>query len=126
MATGLAIHRGVAYRRNDDLKSPGEGDAFQGWATDITVTGGGRDLRLLPVHLKTGCSGAGEDRDGRREETCAALHGQMTHLKDWADARRAEGTAFVVLGDFNNRLAVPGDWAWGLLSPPSAPLHLAA
>ena len=126
VATGLAIHRGVAYRRNDDLKSLREGDAFQGWATDITVTGGGRDLRLLPVHLKTGCWGAGEDRDERREETCAVLHGQMTHLKDWADARRAEGTAFVVLGDFNRRLAVPGDWAWGLLSSPSAPLHLAA
>ena len=108
MATGLAIHRGVAYRRNDDLKSLGEGDAFQGWATDITVTGGSRDLRLLPVHPKTGCSGAGEDRDDRREETRAVLHSQMMHMKDWAGARRAEGTAFVVLGDFNNRLAAPG------------------
>lgn len=33
--------------------------------------------------------------------------------------------AFVILGDFNRRLAVPGDWAWRLLSPPSARLHLA-
>ena len=125
MATGLAIHRGVAYRRNDGLKSPGEGDPSQGWARDIRVTGGGRDLRLLPVHLKTECWGAGEDRDDRREEVCAVLHSQMMHLKDWAGARRAEGTAFVVLGGFNRRLAVPGDWAWGLLSSPSAPLHLA-
>ena len=36
-----------------------------------------------------------------------------------------EGTAFVILGDFNRRLAVPGDWAWRLLSPPSARLYLA-
>ena len=113
VATGLAIHWGVAYRRNDDLKSLGEGDASQGWATDITVTAGGWDLRLLPVHLKTECWGAGEDRDERREETCAVLHSQMMHMKDWADARRVEGTAFVVLGDFNNRLAAPGDSAWG-------------
>ena len=82
MATGLAINRGVAYRRNDDLKSPGEGDAFQRWATDITVTGGGRDLRLLSIHLKTECWGAGEDRDDRRKEACAVLHSQMMHMKD--------------------------------------------
>ena len=107
VATGLAIHLGVAYRRNDDLKSLGEGDASQGWATDITLTGGGRDLRLLAVHLKTGCWGAGEDRDGRREEACAVLHSQTMHMKDWGGVRRAEGTAFVVLGDFNRRLIVP-------------------
>ena len=42
----------------------------------------------------------------------------------WADARRAEGSAFVILGDFNRRLAVRDDWAWRILSPPSAPLVL--
>ena len=48
------------------------------------------------------------------------------HLKDWADASRTEGTAFVILGDFNRRFALPGDWAWRLLSPHSAPLRLAS
>ena len=66
-----------------------------------------------------------QDRDKRRENICAVLRRQITHLKDWAEARRAEGTAFVILGDFNRRLAIPGDWAWRLLSPSSAPLHLA-
>lgn len=125
MATGFAIRRGLASRRNDDLKSLGKGDPFQRWATDITVTDGGPDLRLLSVHLKSGCWGAGEDRDNGREEVCAVLRGQMTHLKEWADTRRAEGTAFVVLGDFNRHLSVPGDWLWQLLSQPSASLHLA-
>lgn len=125
LGTGFAIRRGVAYRRNDDLKALGERDAFQRWGTDITVTDGGRNLRLLSVHLKTGCWGAGEDSDDRHEDACMVLRGQMMHLKDWTDARRAGGTAFVILGDFNRRLAVHGDWAWRLLSPPSAPLHLA-
>ena len=40
------------------------------------------------------------------------------------DAATAEGTAFVMLGDFNRRLALPGDWAWRVLSPPSSPLRL--
>ena len=59
LGTGFAVRRGVAYRRNDDLQALGERDAFQRWGTDITVTDGGRDLRLLSVHLNTGCWGAG-------------------------------------------------------------------
>ena len=49
----------------------------------------------------------------------------MLRLKAWADARRAEGAAFVILGDFKRRLAVPGDWGWRLLSLPAAQLRLA-
>lgn len=125
LATGFAIRRGVSYRRNPDLSVLGRNDSFQRWATDITITEGGRDLRLLSVHLKSGCWGSSQDRDPRRTRTCAALRRQMLILKDWADARRREGTAFVLLGDFNRRLAVSGDWAWRILSPPPDPLRLA-
>ena len=37
LATGLAIRREVAYRRNEDLKALGGGQAFQRWGTDVTV-----------------------------------------------------------------------------------------
>ena len=124
LATGFAIRRGISWRRNGDVKALGTGGAFQRWGTDITVTMVGRDLRLLSVHLISGCWGAGQDRDRKRKKTCAVLRDQMRHLKAWADARRADGTAFVVLGDFNRSLALPGDWAWRLLAPPSAPLRL--
>ena len=125
LATGFAIRRGLAWRRNADLSALGNGGPFQRWGTDITVSEGGRDLRLLSVHLRSGCWGAAQDRDRRRDEACAVLRRQIMHLKHWADARRAEGTAFVFLGDFNRRLALPDDWAWRLLSPPSLPLRLA-
>ncbi len=124
LATGFAIRRGVVYRRNEDLKALGGGQAFQRWGTDITVMAAGRQLRLLSVHLKTGCWGRKQDRDDRSRKTCATLLAQIERLKAWADARRAEGTAFVILGDFNRRLALPGDWAWAVLSPPAAPLLL--
>ena len=124
LATGFAIRRGIEYRRNADLKALGAGDAFQRWATDVTITKGGRELRLLSVHLRTGCWGAKQDREGRRKATCRTLRGQVERLKAWADARRAAGTAFVIMGDFNRRLALPGDWAWRMLSPSSAPLRL--
>ncbi len=124
LVTGFAIRRGVAYRRNGDLEVLDEADAFQRWGTDITILEGISELRLLSVHLKTGCWGRKQDRDNGRRETCATLRAQIGHLKTWADARRAEGMPFVILGDFNRRLALPDDWAWAALSPPPAPLVL--
>ena len=124
LATGFAIRRGIAYRRNPDLKALGAINAFERWGTDITVKADGRQLRLLSVHLRTGCWGEREDRDAKRWKTCATLRGQFERLKGWADARRAEGMPFIILGDFNRRLTLPGDWAWRLLSPPPARLRL--
>lgn len=121
LATGFAIRRGIPYHRNADLEALGEASSFQRWGTDVTVTAGGQDLRLLSVHLASGCWGVENDGD---EQTCTVLRGQMNQLKTWADARRAEDSAFVILGDFNRRLAVPDDWAWEILSPPSVPLGL--
>lgn len=124
LATGFAIRRGIAYRRNADLEVLGAAASFQRWGTDITVTEDGQDLRLLSIHLASGCWGKENDEDPGDGRTCMVLRGQINQLKAWADARLAEGRAFVILGDFNRRLAVPGDWAWELLSPPAAPLDL--
>ena len=124
LATGFAIRRGIAYRRNADLEILGEASHFERRGTDITVTESGQNLRLLSVHLVTGCWGEPNDRNPEDAEDCAVLRGQINRLKDWADARRAEGSGFVILGDFNRRLALPDDWAWRILSPLSAPLVL--
>ena len=124
LATGFAIRRGLEYRRNGDLKALGADAAFQRWGTDITIMAGSRELRLLSVHLRTGCWGEKQDGESRSRKACATLRGQMEGLKAWADARRAEGTGFVILGDFNRRLTLSGDWAWRVLSPASAPLGL--
>ena len=124
LATGFAVRRGIAWTRDADLTVLGGNDAFQRWGTGVTVTAGGRKLRLLSVHLRSGCWGAEQDRDAKRAKACTVLRAQMRHLRNWIDARNAEGEAFVILGDFNRRLALPGDWAWRLLSPSSAPLYL--
>lgn len=124
LGTGFAIRRGIAYRRHGDLEALGLGKPFQRWGTDISVTAGGRELRLLSVHLRTGCWGARQDGDSRRGAVCAALREQVAHLRAWADARLGGGTAFMILGDFNRRLTMPGDWAWAMLSPKRAPLGL--
>ena len=94
------------------------------WGTDITVTFGGRQLRLLSVHLKSGCWSAEQDSDPSRTRTCATLSDQILELRDWADLREDEGVAFGILGDFNRRFAVSDDRAWSELSPESSPLEL--
>ena len=124
LATGFAIRRGIAYRRNADLDALGETSPSQRWGTNITVTRDRQNLRLLSIHLASGCWGMEHDADPRNEDACAVLRSQINQLKVWADARRAEDLAFIILGDFNRRLAVSDDWAWGILSPTSAPLDL--
>ena len=87
LATGFAIRRGIDYRRNADVKVLGMRKGFQRWGADIAVRQGGRQLRLLSVHLISGCWGMREDRNQKRKQICDALRGQIRHLKDWADAR---------------------------------------
>ena len=124
LATGFAIRRGIDYRRETDLSALGSRSPFDRWGTDITVTQGESELRLLSIHLRSGCWGAGEDSASGRASTCRALHEQLRALRDWSDARRAQEAEFVILGDFNRRLAIPGDAGWATLSPPGAPLRL--
>ena len=124
LATGFAIRRGIDYRREADLSALGKRSRFDRWGTDIVVTEDGRELRLLSIHLRSGCFGAREDGFAGLERTCRVLHEQLGVLKDWSDARRAEEADFVILGDFNRRLAIPGDAGWATLSPPDAPLRL--
>ena len=123
-ATGFAIRKEIAYRRNEDLDSLGRRAPTLRWGTDITVTLGDRQLRLLSVHLKSGCWSAEQDSDANRVETCATLRDQIFEVRAWADRREDEGVAFGILGDFNRRFAVSDDWAWRALSPESSPLDL--
>ena len=127
LATGIAVRAGLEYTRNADFSVIAGGNRFMRWGTDVTVTRGGEDLRVLSVHLKSGCWGVGQDDNASSAATCATLREQMETLAEWIADRREEGTPFVIAGDFNRRLAVPGDWGWVLLSEnnlasPSSPL----
>ena len=124
LATGIAVREGIEYRRNDDLSGLAGGNRSLRWGTDVTVARAGQELRVLSVHLKSGCWGADQDDDPSREEICATLREQMETLSGWIAERREAGEAFVIAGDFNRRLAVPGDWAWELLREHAPTLSL--
>ncbi len=111
---GFAIRRGIPVRRNPDLTGldvfPGALHRLRSGA-DITLDLPGGTLRLLAVHLKTGCnhdrlSGAHAANISR---TCETLRRQVAPLQGWIAQRREEGVPFVLLGDFNRRMDGPDD-----------------
>ncbi|WP_428261960.1 endonuclease/exonuclease/phosphatase family protein [Haliangium sp.] len=97
--TGFAYRRGLPVTRHPDYDALDVGSLRAG--TDITVHLGRRRLRLLAVHLKSGCWAHAL---GRGPASCKKLARQVPPLEAWIDDRVREGVAFAVLGDFNRRL----------------------
>lgn len=103
---GFAIRKGVGYEKLEELKDIALGNPDLRWGVDISVDHAGQSLRLLAVHLKSGCSG------GASSGACPVLFDQVPVLHRWIAQREAEKSAFIVLGDFNRRLALTGDSVW--------------
>lgn len=122
-AVGFAIRKGIKFNRAPDLTALQLGDPNLRSGVDVTIRAPGRaPLRLLAVHLKSGCAA------GDRGDACQSLFRQVPILENWVDARAAEGVRFAVLGDFNRRLARKDDVIWREIDdaePANADLALA-
>lgn len=108
---GIATKKHLKVTRHPDLKELAQGGRVR-HGVDLTVQGAGAPLRVLAVHLKSGCFSSPLDGpvNGReRPEACASLKKQVPVLQSWLDARQREKTATIVLGDFNRRLATGDD-----------------
>jgi endonuclease/exonuclease/phosphatase family metal-dependent hydrolase len=108
---GFAVRRSLRFTRNPDLAEldirAGARRSLRRGA-DITVDlPGGQRLRLLSVHLNAGCR---EDAFENGPPECESLARQAQVIARWADARRREGIAFAVLGDFNRRIGPRDDF----------------
>ncbi len=115
---GFAIRKGIDFTRNPDLSELAIGNPDLRWGVDITINGR-QPLRLLALHLKSGCS-AGDEK-----KPCPVLFDQVPVLQRWISARHAQGMPFVMLGDWNRRLALADDAVWKRLNE-SVPLLDAA
>jgi hypothetical protein len=99
---GFAVRPGLSFRCNPDYRPLGLDDDDVRWGADISLfPGTPRELRLLSVHLKSGCAW---DPLNAGRPPCAVLARQVPALERWIDDRAREGAAFVVLGDFNRQL----------------------
>ena len=102
---GFAVRRGIAVAQNPDLAAldiyPNAHFRLRS-GVDITVDLAGNRIRLLGVHLKSGCHyGALTGNAGR---VCETLRRQIPPLQGWIAQRREEGVPFALLGDFNRRM----------------------
>lgn len=101
---GFAIRNGLTFERNPDLVAldtyPTAQFRLRSGADVTLVTPGGR-LRLLNVHLKTGCHDARLTSGSR---TCETLRLQAAVLRGWVAERAGEGVPFVLMGDLNRRM----------------------
>ncbi len=99
---GVVVRRGIHYQVNPDVTALQIGDTALRSGVDITLQLTPLPLRVLSIHLKTGCFDRRLNPPAGR--ACADLQQQITSLVDWIAARRAEGVAFVILGDFNRHM----------------------
>lgn len=114
--SGFAIRRGLRVTQNRDLEAldlnPGARFSLRR-GTDITVESGNARIRLLSLHLKSGCASGSNGRD---DNDCTQLIRQGEVLARWIAARRAEGIPFALLGDFNRTMTNPNDELWRSLT----------
>lgn len=103
-AVGFAIRKGIGFDRNPDVTSLMLGNPQLRSGVDITLRAEGHDpIRLLGVHLKSGCF------EGSEAKPCPVLLQQIPAVEAWIDAAAAGPARFAVLGDWNRRLAGPDD-----------------
>lgn len=112
-ATGFAVKKGLSVQTNDSFEALAPQGSEQRWGADITVTHDDTAIRLLSVHLASGCWGPPQDSSSqdRTRRICETLRYQIDRLVEWVAERNAANEAFVILGDFNRRLALENDWA---------------
>ena len=119
--TGFAVRRGVfdgvTKRDYAELSLRGrELGRTVRWGTDLLVERDGQYLRLLSVHLKSGCFARRLDPPAN-DPACPILAAQRDPLEAWVDRRAAERIPFAVLGDFNRAMDIHGqrDHLWEAL-----------
>lgn len=115
---GFVIRKGIPYTRNPDLADLDiDRDNRLRYGVDVTLEAG-YPVRLLAVHLKSGCPSAPPtSSDG----DCKVLFRQQPVLKDWVTKRAEDQIPFALLGDFNRRLQDEEDF-WKGIDAPGDPL----
>jgi len=93
---GFAWKKELDVTPNADVKALAMNGRRPG--ADVTLRAAGRELRLLSIHLKSGCQ---ERQLSDADEDCAILRRQLPALEAWIDDRAREAVPFAVLGDFN-------------------------
>lgn len=117
--TGFAYKSGLTVAEQPDFSALNTSGGVR-HGTRLDVTHNGQTIRLMSVHLKSGCFS--NNNSGR---ACTTLAGQIPILEGWIDEAAQLPQPFVLLGDFNRRFNEHGDLVWANLDdsqPPNSDL----
>ena len=98
---GFAVRRGIAFRCGPDVRELSLGDTLRRGKELTLFPGEPREIHLLSIHLKSGCSSKSMTA---ADKACGELARQAPALEAWIDAQARSGRRFAVLGDFNRDL----------------------
>jgi endonuclease/exonuclease/phosphatase family metal-dependent hydrolase len=98
---GFAVRRGLPFQCGPELTELSLRDDVRRGVELRLFPGTPRELRLLSVHLKSGCS---RDSLDSTRESCRTLAAQVPVLERWIDSQATANVPFAVLGDFNRDL----------------------
>ncbi len=99
---GFAIRRGLPFRCGPEVSALSMNDDVRRGVELRLFPDTPREMRLLSVHLKSGCSR--DPLDSTTRASCGQLAAQVPVLEGWIDAQAEAGIPFAVLGDFNRDL----------------------
>ncbi len=121
---GFAIRRGLPFACGPDFEPLSLRDDVRRGVELRLFPGTAREMRMLSVHLKSGCA---RDALDSSRPSCAELARQVPVLEQWIDAQASQRRPFAVLGDFNRdlRREPAGISLWGQiddLDPPEGDL----
>jgi endonuclease/exonuclease/phosphatase family metal-dependent hydrolase len=98
---GFAIRRGLPFVCAPDLTDLSMNDDVRRGVELRLFPGTAQEMRLLSVHLKSGCA---RDSLESTRPSCGELARQVPVLERWIDAQAADRKPFALLGDFNRDL----------------------
>lgn len=121
---GFAIRRGLPYACGPELTELSLDDDVRRGVELRLFPGTPQEIRLLSVHLKSGCS---RDPLNSTRPNCIQLASQVHTLERWAESQARANIPFALLGDFNRdlRREPPGPSLWADLDdgdPPASDL----
>jgi endonuclease/exonuclease/phosphatase family metal-dependent hydrolase len=114
---GFAVRTGIAHRCDPSLQSLAQGNRLRAGALLVLYPGTTRQIELLAVHLKSGCS---RDALDSGDAACRTLAAQGKALAGWMQQRAAIQARTIVMGDFN-RTGPSDDVFWQQLQVGTAP-----
>lgn len=107
---GLAVRKGVKYVAEESFEELALDREGLRYGVVAKIIRGKDTVEVMSVHLKSGCFV--EDYSASDRRACETFEKQVPVLDAWMEERLKAGKPFVVLGDFNHRIANPENRFW--------------